>query len=353
LIIQCFTNNVKRTIFSQSVTVSSGRQGFYVSNGKIYDANKNQFIMRGINVGPIWFDGWNKWLSLNATDNIAMTKSNVIRISWNMNLSNYGLNQSDLEKYIIRAIQYKLVPMIVIMDSTAPDPCNQDPNCLLKMAQWWASQVSLLIKYRKSILVNIANEWAGTGYTMWRDSYYPVITTIRNAGFSGALIIDSCCNQDPNGPLLYGNQLLQNDPFQNLIFSVHIYDTWSIQRKKFDIATNFSEIYSKKLPFIIGEFAMQNSYKYPDNSCIQFNIDAKTIMQLSYQYGFGYLGWQWADNPNTLCGSSSLSSSLAIAGGNYSANFEAVNNFTPWGNFLINTPTYGINDSSKLATIFN
>jgi hypothetical protein len=84
----------------------------------------------------------------------------------------------------------------------------------------------LLIKYRKYIIVNIANEWAGTSAEMWRDSYKPVITTIRNAGFSGLLMIDSSTNQDPKGPILYGNDLIAFDPANNLVFSVHTYGRW-------------------------------------------------------------------------------------------------------------------------------
>lgn len=84
----------------------------------------------------------------------------------------------------------------------------------------------LLIKYRKYIIVNIANEWAGTSAEMWRDSYKPVITTIRNAGFSGLLMIDSSTNQDPNGPILYGNNLIEFDSAKNLAFSVHTYGRW-------------------------------------------------------------------------------------------------------------------------------
>jgi hypothetical protein len=86
--------------------------------------------------------------------------------------------------------------------------------------------MQLLIKYRKYIIVNIANEWAGTSPQMWYESYQPVITTIRNAGFSGLLMIDSSTNQDPKGPILYGNDLIAFDPANNLVFSVHTYGRW-------------------------------------------------------------------------------------------------------------------------------
>jgi mannan endo-1,4-beta-mannosidase len=79
------------------------------------------------------------------------------------------------------------------------------------------------------VILNIVNEWSpwGTATTFWRDSYKTAISTIRNAGFSGAMVIDaSAYGQDPNGPILYGQQLISYDPSKNLIFSVHMYSQW-------------------------------------------------------------------------------------------------------------------------------
>ncbi len=72
--------------------------------------------MRGINNGHLWFDGWNKWRSYKALDNIAITGSNVVRIAWNMNLTEYGgLVQNDLNKIVSSAISNKLVPIVTVM----------------------------------------------------------------------------------------------------------------------------------------------------------------------------------------------------------------------------------------------
>ena len=42
-------NNVKTLSYQQSVSVTAGMQGFYTNQGSIYDANKNVFLMRGVN----------------------------------------------------------------------------------------------------------------------------------------------------------------------------------------------------------------------------------------------------------------------------------------------------------------
>ena len=76
----------------------------------------NEFIMRGINNGHLWFDGWKLWRSYKALDNIAITGSNVVRIAWNMNLTKYGgLVQDDLNKIVSSAISNKLVPIVTVM----------------------------------------------------------------------------------------------------------------------------------------------------------------------------------------------------------------------------------------------
>lgn len=76
-------------------------------------------------------------------------------------------------------------------------------------------------------------------------------------------------------------------------------------------------------------------------------LDVVSIMQQCLQLGFGYLGWAWSGNGNGDCGWSL--SFLDIAA---NSNWEAVNSFSTWGDILINTASYGIKATSKLATIF-
>ena len=97
--------------------------------------------------------------------------------------------------------------------------------CLLTLAQFWASRVKLLIKYRQYIIVNVANEWSPNGNNLlYREAYKSVITTIRNAGYSGLLMADTAESLWP--PIMYGKDLLSYDPSHNLVFSLHCYSKW-------------------------------------------------------------------------------------------------------------------------------
>ena len=60
--------------------------------------------------------------------------------------------------------------------------------------------------------------------TFWRDAWNNAITTLRNAGYSGNIVVDaSAYAQNPNGPKQFGQEMLNRDPFSNLLFSVHMY----------------------------------------------------------------------------------------------------------------------------------
>jgi mannan endo-1,4-beta-mannosidase len=126
----------------------------FVNKGKLFDANGNEFLIRGINSAHADWDNWNRFWAYNSIPSIANTGTNLIRILWRMNLQG-GLTRDDLEKIILRCIQYKIVPMIEIHDATG----SHNREDLLNCARWFKNNVDLLNKYQKYIIVNIANEW--------------------------------------------------------------------------------------------------------------------------------------------------------------------------------------------------
>lgn len=65
------------------------------------------------------------------------------------------IDHSHLEKVIQSVIANKMVPVVELHDAT----CKQDPNELIKSANWFAQNIWLFNKYKKYIIINIANEW--------------------------------------------------------------------------------------------------------------------------------------------------------------------------------------------------
>ena len=105
--------------FTNAVTVENGKQGFHTYQGKLYDANKNVFVIRGINNAHGDYDGsgggtgGKRWLAYNALKTIALHKANTVRILWR---TNNDLTTTDLDTVIQEAIRQKLVPIIELHD---------------------------------------------------------------------------------------------------------------------------------------------------------------------------------------------------------------------------------------------
>jgi mannan endo-1,4-beta-mannosidase len=357
LLIQFFdiNNNSSAYNFSQNVQVKQGKQGFYSSNGKIYDGNKNEFIMRGINNGHIWADGWNKWWSYNSLPQIKQTGANSVRIAWASNSSRYALKTpSDLDKILNSTIANKMVPIFTVGWSN----CGVSFACLLSEVDWIITQMSLLIKYRQYILVNFANEWQGdppSNYSLWRYNIREVISRFRNAGFSGELVVDSSNNQDPTSVLLYGAELVAFDPAHNLIMSIHMYSKWANDFKNnFDIAVVLQNISRQGIPFIVGEFGKDQFWVW-NSKCLHFHLDTLKIMSQCQILGFGYLAWEWgysgALKPITTEPACALFSNLTLSMASSLTNDPRLVQLSYWGDLVVNSPD-GIKVTSKEATIF-
>jgi mannan endo-1,4-beta-mannosidase len=352
--VKLLADTTQTAYLKKDVTISNGKQGFHTWNGKLFDASKQEFIIRGINNAHGDFDNFDRNDALNALDNIAATKANAVRILYRKKHSDPDpratLSLPKLDGIISKCISLKMIPIVELHDATG----SQDDNKLLEMAQFWADNVWLLIKYRKHIIVNIANEWSDYRKTpeQWKNAYQQAIAKIRNAGFSGTLMIDApAYAQNPNGPKQYGQALYQADPVHNLIFSIHMYAEWSSEHAPntvYNIDTEMNAIKSLNIPFVVGEFAHLHHAEI-NHVCKHVKIDAVKIMNNCARLGFGYLGWSWNGNGEVDgCGKKISINYLDIAANHQ---WEATS-YSTWGNILINTAGVGIRDSAKVANVF-
>jgi hypothetical protein len=91
----------------------------------------------------------------------------------------------------------------------------------------------------------------------WRRSYDRAINVIKNGGYSGLLMIDTAgFGQNPYGVIQYANDILANDPFSNLVFSIHTYWQWSTSNTRYSIQREFPLIAAQNIAFVIGEFSI-------------------------------------------------------------------------------------------------
>jgi hypothetical protein len=130
---------------------------FQARNGKLYDANGKEFLIRGVNSAHLWYDGSNRDYAYKSLLPISRTNANTVRIVWGLNPQDMPAGQ--LEKILKRVIELKMIPMIELHDVTG----SNDVDSLLSCAKWFKDNIGLFLKYKKYVLINIANEWSKWG----------------------------------------------------------------------------------------------------------------------------------------------------------------------------------------------
>jgi Cellulase (glycosyl hydrolase family 5) len=190
--------------------------GFFVLNGDLYDANGNEFRLRGVDRNHYDSD---------SAAGIAKSKANAVRIFVE---TNYGQTWAGLAKIVqTDHIGNNEVPIITAPSTTAgtATSCNTDAATLTDVvANSWVASASTWTALDKYSIVNIANEWGPSNSTVWRDSYIAAIASMRAAGYLGTLLIDAGgCGQDINDLVSYSSAVFNSDPQRNIMFALHLY----------------------------------------------------------------------------------------------------------------------------------
>ncbi|HEY6461655.1 MAG TPA: cellulase family glycosylhydrolase [Polyangiaceae bacterium] len=189
--------------------------GFFVLNGKLYDANGKEFRMRGVDRNH--YDS-------NSQAGIAKSGANTVRIFVE---TNYGESVAGLVGIVQNQhIAEKEVPIPTAPSTTTGTgtSCSSDPAVLTSVVANWVATASSWTPLDKYQIVNIANEWGPANSTVWRDSYISAIASMRAAGYLGTLLVDAGgCGQDLTDLVTYSGAVFQSDPQKNVMFALHLY----------------------------------------------------------------------------------------------------------------------------------
>ena len=306
------------TPFALSFTLSAA-DGFFIQDGQLMDAKGYAFVMRGASVPFAWFDAD----SYNALSALASLKANTIRIVWQTNKP-----ANRLDQIMQRCIELKMIPVPELHDATGSDDASSLNNC----ANYWArSDVkNVLAKYRKQVIVNIANEWMGTWgkNAEYKAAYKNAISIMRNAGINSTLLVDAGgWGQDYTYVLNNGLEILAADPLQNILFAVHMYGQYGTAAK---VQTAIHGILNKKIPLIIGEFGWNHS---------DGDVDEATIISECNDHNVGFLAWSWKGN------------SGGVEYLDLSSSWTSTTSLSDWGKTVF-TSANGIGATSKVCAIF-
>ncbi len=256
-----------------------GAEGFYVSGTKLYDANGNEFVMRGINHPHSWFKDKDD-IALAA---IAETGANCVRIVCGDGQQYARDSAETLSRLVERCKALEMIAILEVHDITGKD----ELSALEKTVDYWIEVKDALIGNEAYVLLNIANEWVGTWDSdIWTQGYTAAIPRLREAGIKNTIIVDAAgWGQYAKSISDGGEEVFAADPLQNTMFSIHMYG--SAGKNDRVIRQNLARVTEKGLCVIVGEFG----YNHSDG-----DVDEAFIMQYCGENDIGYLGWSWKGN---------------------------------------------------------
>ncbi|HEX8344984.1 MAG TPA: ricin-type beta-trefoil lectin domain protein [Actinoplanes sp.] len=292
--------------------------GFYVANGRLYDANDNDFVMRGVNHPHAWYPG--------ETSSLAKIKAlgaNTVRV-----VLTTGSSSGDVANIISLCRQNRLICVLEVHDTTGLG--DTAAITLSQAADYWIRIRGTLVGQERYVIINLGNEPVGNNnYGRWTGDTTGAIRKVRAAGLSHTLMVDG-----PNWGQDWSFTMRDNaaavfasDPNRNLIFSIHMYGVFNTAAKVNDYLNRFV---SARLPILVGEFGHNHSDGNPDEDA---------IMAATQSRGLGYLGWSWSGNGGGV-------EYLDMA-----TSFDA-NRLTWWGQRIFNGAN-GIRSTAREASVYS
>jgi mannan endo-1,4-beta-mannosidase len=293
--------------------------GLHVENGRLYEANGNEFIMRGVSHPHAWFTN-----QVGSLADIASLGANTVRVVLASGDRWTRTSADEVATIIEQCKVNELICMLEVHDTTG---YGEEPaaGSLDAAVDYWVSIADVLEGEEDHVLINIGNEPIGNGdtvVTMWADHTTAAITRMRDAGFEHTLIVDAPnWGQDWTFTMRdTAAQVYPADPTGNTMFSIHMYGVFDTA----DEITSYLDTFVEAgLPILVGEFG-------------HGDVDEDTVMAHAEALELGYIGWSWSGNTDPIL--------------DMVLNFD-IDNLTAWGERIFNGPD-GIVETARTATIY-
>ncbi|MGW1953225.1 cellulase family glycosylhydrolase [Streptomyces sp. NPDC001920] len=298
--------------------------GFRVVDGRLLEANGNDFVMRGVNHAHTWYPD-----RISSLAHIKAKGANTVRVvlssgdRWTRN------DTADVTNVVRQCKQNRLICVLEVHDTTGYGE-QSGAVTLSRAADYWIGVRDALRGQEDHVIVNIGNEpYGNTNFAAWTADTKAAVQKLRGAGFQHTLMVDA-----PNWGQDWAFTMRDNaasvfaaDPDANTVFSVHMYGV-------FDTAAEISDYLNRfvaaRLPVVVGEFGHDHSDGNPDEDA---------VLAVTRQLRLGYLGWSWSGNSGGV-------EYLDMVTG-----FDP-DRLTPWGQRLFNGAD-GIAATSEEAAIYS
>lgn len=294
------------------------RETFFTYGRELFDPGGEKVFLRGVNKMSVWDEGDPRGEGYFAE--IRKTQANSVRIVWairkDLKPSGDETDVDTLDALVTNARKHQLIPMVELHDATGQWERLHD------LVDYWVRPevVGLIEKHQAYLLVNIGNE-VGDGEVeseQFTSGYQNAVKRMRAAGIHTPLVIDaSDWGKDLDILNATAGELIQADPDQNLIFSVHLYWPVSACADAKYIRTKLHDAVALGYPLIVGEFSKYGGFAgedeggHPRSICGEFGeIDYRTILEVCDEKEIGWYAWEWGpgnavDDP--LCASMDMS----------------------------------------------
>ncbi|MET9724514.1 cellulase family glycosylhydrolase [Streptomyces zaomyceticus] len=268
-------------VFGPSGTAQAADTGIHVSNGRVYEADGNEFVMRGVNHAHAWYPE-----KTGAIADISAKGANTVRVVLGSGDRWARTDTPKVASIIGDCKANKVICVLEVHDTTGYGEDGAAAS-LDRAADYWIGVKSALLGQEDYVVVNIGNEpFGNSGYTAWTDATKHAIGKLRGAGLSNALMVDA-----PNWGQDWSNTMRNNaasvfasDPHRNTIFSIHMYGVYDTAA---EVQSYLGHFVNNRLPIVVGEFGDNHSDGNPDENA---------IMATARSLRLGYLGWSWSGN---------------------------------------------------------
>ena len=304
---------------------SAEAPGFTISNGRLLDANGNDFVMRGVSHPHVWFQQ-----QTGAFADIASLGANAVRVVLGGGVQWGPSSASDVANVISLCKQNELICVLEVHDTTGFGEAQQAAT-LDQAVDYWVSIKDALVGEEEFILINIGNEPMGNNQQVnqnWASDTSAAINRLRDEGFEHTIVVDAP-NWGQDWQFIMRDQaadVFASDPQANTLFSIHMYGVFDTAA---EVESYLNTFVSNELPIMIGEFGWNHTDGDPDEDAIMANAEALDV---------GYIGWSWSGNSGGV-------EFLDMTNG-----FN-VNSLTDWGQRIFNGPN-GIAATAECASVY-
>lgn len=300
--------------------------GFMVSGNKLYDANGNEFIMRGINHSHTWF----AVQSMTVFKSIANTGANCVRIVLSDGEQWTKDSASTVFQLIEKCKDNDLVAIVEVHDATG----SNDTSTLESAVDYWIDIKDALIGNEAYAILNIANEWLGNSdTTVWKQAYCKAIKRLREAGIKNTIMVDAG-GWGQHGACIAeaGKEVFNSDPLKNTMFSVHMYTVAGASERS--VKNIIDNALAQGICLCIGEFGWKHTSRRTTK-----DVAFEYIMEYCTELGVGYLAWSWKGN------------STDVAYLDLAVDWKGETLSPEWGEIVVNGKN-GLKATSKICSVY-